>query len=223
MKMKIDFLENELTILNDTILSIEVENKKYFYRIVKNLYNILNEGFTEEIHFFENDKELNLTNILIINDYFNIDLSSKKNITELYKKIMASMDECNNQEIRNLYNKMYKTISKLLSNIDLPLTISKNYDMESLLKLMKVSIQTKDELIDKLFLLIDIEKTLNLNRKIFLINLKEYLSKEELKEFYKYAVYNSVNVILIDNRTYGPTIFNEKKLIIDDNLEEFML
>ncbi len=223
MKIKIDFLENELMISEDTILSIEIENKKYFYRIVKNLYNIVNEGFAEEIHFSENNKELNFTNILVINDYFNIDLSSKKNITELYKKIISSMDEGNNQEIRGLYDKMYKTILKLLSNIDLPLVVSKSYDMESLLKLMKVSIQPKDELIDALFLLIDIEKTLNLNRKIFLINLKQYLSKEELNEFYKYAIYNNISIILIDNQSYGPTLDHEKKLIIDDNLEEFML
>ena len=216
MKIKIDFLENELMIPEDTILSIEIENKKYFYRIVKNLYNIVNEGFAEEIHFSENNKELNFTNILVINDYFNIDLSSKKNITELYKKIISSMDEGNNQEIRGLYDKMYKTILKLLSNIDLPLVVSKSYDMESLLKLMKVSIQPKDELID-------VEKTLNLNRKIFLINLKQYLSKEELNEFYKYAIYNNISIILIDNQSYGPTLDHEKKLIIDDNLEEFML
>ena len=55
------------------------------------------------------------------------------------------------------------------------------------------------------------------------INLKQYLSKNELLELYKYSIYNQVQIILIDSQSYGVTLEYEKKLIIDDNLEEIVL
>ena len=47
--------------------------------------------------------------------------------------------------------------------------------------------------------------------------------KNELIELYKYAIYNNVNIFLVDSQSYGVTLKYEKKLIIDDNLDEFVL
>ena len=95
--------------------------------------------------------------------------------------------------------------------------------MENLFKILKISINKKDSLIDNLFLIIDLENKFKLNKLLVFINLKQYLSKEELIEFYKYCIYNNVMIILVDSQTYGTTIKYEKKLIIDSNLDEYLL
>ena len=44
-----------------------------------------------------------------------------------------------------------------------------------------------------------------------------------MEELYKYSIYNGIPLLLIDSQCYGGTLNNEKKLIIDENLDEFMI
>ena len=88
---------------------------------------------------------------------------------------------------------------------------------------MKISINKTDDLLNNLLLLIDLEKVLKINEILFFINLKQYLSQEELIEFYKYAIYNEIKIVLVDSQSYGVKLDYEKKLIIDANLDEFVL
>ena len=123
----------------------------------------------------------------------------------------------------NIYRKLYKKFNSLLSEIDLPITINDTLNIEDIFKFFKISFQTHNDLLNNLLLLIDIEKTLKLNEILFFINLKQYLNKNELIEFYKYCIYNGVKVVLIDSQSYGVKLEYEKKLIIDNDLEEFMI
>ena len=77
MKLVINFLDNDLYINSERVLSIEVENKSYFYRIV-NCFNSLYVGDKiDEINFYdEKFNEINLNNkILIMYDFFNFDFN----------------------------------------------------------------------------------------------------------------------------------------------------
>ena len=55
------------------------------------------------------------------------------------------------------------------------------------------------------------------------MNLKQFLSKEEMFEFCKYATYNSVKVIMLESTNYDYFNEYEKVIIIDRNLEETMI
>ena len=224
MKMKINFLDNEIKFIDGYINNIEVENKKYFFRIINNLL-LINDEYNDEILFFDdNYKEINLTNKLnIIIDYFNIDFNNKKYLTEVNKLFIEQLTEDNRKKINNEYKKIVSSLKTILNKIDIPITINEELDITSLLKMFKLSINSKDEIIEKLLLLIDIEKMFHVNKLLVFVNLKQYLSKEELKELYKYSIYNNVKILLIDSECYGTCNEFEKKLIIDENLEEFVL
>ena len=88
---------------------------------------------------------------------------------------------------------------------------------------MKIKLETKNEILDNLLLLIDLEKVLNKRNILFFINLKQYLTSQELLELYKYSIYQQVPIILIDSQSYGTSLKYEKKLIIDSELDEFVL
>lgn len=49
------------------------------------------------------------------------------------------------------------------------------------------------------------------------------LTKEEIIEFYKYATYNSIKIIMIESSKYDYFGDYEKVIIIDQSLEESML
>ena len=57
-----------------------------------------------------------------------------------------------------LYNKMVKQYSKILNDAEIPLRIESEFSVDNLNKLMKISIDNKEDLLDNLLLLIDLEK-----------------------------------------------------------------
>ncbi len=223
MKLKIIFIEQDIMISDDIVQSIEVENKKQFYRLVSGIYQLENGEKLEDFQFYsEEGKETN-PSIKIISDYFSFEIDSKKTINELYKYIESSIEEDQLQELTRSYQKIYKSLQKILGNIDLSLSIQEDFDVESLLKMVRVSIQHQEDLLNQLFLLIDVERLLKIHDVIFLVNLKQYLSKDELLELYKYAIYNKIKIILLDSQPYGIGLELERKLVIDENLNEFVL
>lgn len=225
MNLKISYFDNNLSFNNESIQVIEIENKKMFYRLISDLVLLKNGEKLNELYFFDDkNEELNIgSRVEVYVDFFQIDLNSKKNINALNKKISSNLTDIEKDELLNSFKKLYKSFNRILNEFELPIVINDNLIIEDILKLFKISFKTSNDLLDNLLLLIEIEKSLNLNEILFFINLKQYLNKEELEELYKYAIYNSIKIVLIDSQSYGATINYEKKLIIDNDLEEYVL
>lgn len=225
MNLKINYFDNNIKIENNYIQVIEIENKKTFYRLVSDLYKIKNDEKLDEVFFYDdNNQEINMYNkVDLYVNFFDIDLNSKKNLNALNKNIINSLTDNVKEEILNNFKKLSKSFIKILSDIDLPLSLNDNITVDDIIKLLKISINKTDDLLNNLLLLIDLEKVLKINEILFFINLKQYLSQEELIEFYKYAIYNEIKIVLVDSQSYGVKLDYEKKLIIDANLDEFVL
>lgn len=225
MKIKIDYFENVITLKEDKVTCIEIENKNYFYRLISNLYSIINSEIVEDITFYDSEnKELNISNkIKIFLNFFNFDFDSKKYTNDINKYIINEMDENDKINLLKSYNKLIETFIKILNKSDLPLQILEDITVENIIKNLKLTINPKNNLLDNLMLLIELEKTLKTNNLLVFVNLKQYLTNQELIELYKYAIYNKIHIIMIDSQSYGGTLDYENKLIIDSNLDEFML
>lgn len=224
MRMKVDFFDNEIVFDECLINVLEIENKVYFYRFVKCLNEIVNNGFSEEVIFFESDKEINVNGkIKLVVDYFNFGFDSKKYEKDISKFVNEHIDEEDKNNLVNQYSKLVKVYNKILNNVDLPLTVESEISIDNVTKLVKIGINCKNCLLDNLFLMIDLERNLKTNNILFFVNLKQYLTLSEMVELYKYAVYNQVRILLVDSQAYGCTMDYEKKLIIDENLDEYVL
>lgn len=225
MKIKVSYIDNEIQLLENKINVIEIENKKYFYKFVMDLYNISEGINNEDILFFSNDiEEINYTGkIQLIFNYFDFDFNSKKYISDISKIILSNVNDEQRDSIIKQYNKLVNLYNKILINVDLPLVINDDASMENINKIIKFKIDSKNDLLENILLLIDLEKVIKHNKILIFINLKQYLNKNELIELYKYSIYNQVQITLIDSQSYGTTLEYEQKLIIDSNLDEFVL
>lgn len=225
MRIVINCLENVIEYNDDIVSVLEIENRNYFYKIVSDFIKISSGDRLDNINFF--DIDLNEQSfggkIGVVTDYFNFNFDSKKISQAIYKSIEATMLGEEKENLMKSYSKIKSTIEKILFKQDLPITIKQDFSVEDLIKMFKLCIENKKELLDNLFLLLDIEKSIGINKLIVFINLKDYLSREELIELYKYSLYIGLNILLIDSRAYGTTLKYEKKLIVDENLDEFVL
>ena len=152
-----------------------------------------------------------------------MNLNDKKTLNDVIKCVKENIDETNYDKLLKNYQHLYNLFSSSLDNIDLPIYIEEDVNIDNIIKLMNIKIKKEDNILKNLFIFIEIIKELQNYNLLVLVNLKQYLTKEELNEFYKYAIYNKVALLLIDNISYGIAQKYEKKLIIDDNLEEYIV
>lgn len=224
MNVKVEYFDNIINIESDNISVVEIENKKYFYRFVNDLLSIYNDGFANDINFFEEDQEKNMNGKLkVFVNFFDFQFDSKKYINDVSKYVNENINDEDKNDLTSLYNKIIKVYKKVLNGVDLPLSVENEVSIDIITKFVKVGINSKTELLDNLFLLIDLEKVLKTNNLLIFVNLKQYLTRSELVELYKYAIYNNIQLLLVDSQSYGGTLEYEKKLIVDENLDEFMI
>ncbi len=220
MKMLLNNYENDVVFDNTYINTLEILNKKAFYQFLKDINNLNDQ---DNILFFDNNEPINMDNkIFIIYNFINFDFNTKKITANILNIINNNMDEKDKDKINNLYNKLKDIYTHLLDNIDINLEIQEEFKIEDISKLMKPKINTKNNLLENILLLIDIESELNLDKLVVFVNLKSYLENEELIELYKYSLYKDIKILLVDNHNYSTNNI-EKKLQIDEDLIEFMI
>ena len=156
-------------------------------------------------------------------EYFDFGFDSKKYSTDITKYILSNIEQYDSENILKVYSKLCKLIDKELSKSELPISVSIDEGIKNIIKMFKLKINQKDDLLDNLFLIIDLEVALNTNKILCFMNLKQYLTKEELLEFYKYATYNSIKLIMIESTRYDYINDYEKIVIIDKSLDETMI
>ena len=94
MNMNIDYFDNKINFNDEHINVIEIENKKYFYRLVKDLYTMFLEGCVNDITFFEKDKEKNMNGKLkVFTNFFNFEFDSKKYTNDISKYVSGNIAE----------------------------------------------------------------------------------------------------------------------------------
>lgn len=225
MKINIDYIDNSIYLENDKIMALEIENKRLLFRLIKNFTDIDNGDFIDEVKVFdENNKEINISNkILVLSDFFNFNLDTKKYLNQINRIIIENIKDSGDNTLLSLYKKLLHKYNNVIKETDLPVVINNEVSVESLVKLVKLKLNLSNDLLDNLLSLIDLEKIAKTNEFLVLVNLKLYLNEKELEELYKYAIYNNVKLMLIDSKSYGCTLNFENKLIIDNNLVEFML
>lgn len=225
MKLKIECLENDIFIDEGIINVIEIENRVYFYKIVNSFNNLKNGIYTDEIRLYDNsNEEINLNNKLeLLIDYFNINLNTKKNLNLIYKYITDNINDLINLELLKIDKKITSIFKKILTDIEIPIDINHDFNIDNYYKILSPSIKLHNSILDNLMLLIDMEEIFSFNKLLVFVNLKQYLIESELTEFYKYVLYNKVNIILIESNTCKNLNEYEKKLIIDNDLFECVI
>ena len=210
MKITISYLENNVEITNDFITVLEIENKKVFFRLINDLNQICNGNVIEEIKAFSDDKEINITNkVNVISDFFNIDFS--RYMLLINKLINENLKDNSDKSLLLLYKKLIQKYNNIISTVDLPIAVNNDATIESLTKLFKLKVNYKSSIIENLFSIIELERSLKSSKFIVFVNLKQYLDDNELNELYQYSIYNNVNIILIDSQCYGCSHDFEKK------------
>ncbi len=208
LNLQMEFIENTVNVL---VLEDPVQFSEIVY-LLKSDEKVLESPFvlSESDKFLQISKEME-----IIVDPFSLDFNSRKIQQQLYKEmeIVATEFDVEKAEVNGRMLYLIEGIQERLQYQNIAYNLE--FSWENLLKLYQVHFEPLCEsLLEKLVEYIKIASNL-LNLKVIgFVNLKLYLTKEQLHYLYEIAFYNKVNLLLIEN--IENTQLEEEKLYIVD-------
>lgn len=220
MIMKIMGFDIEVDINKDKTSLLIINDYKLFGSVCYDL----NRKDTEKVVFIDNDKLINIKDIIIFNDILSFNFNDKTIITKLYNKLSKSI--ISNVEIDNELKKYFMKISNILYdeieyyNVDIDL--NEEIDLVKYFKLAGIEFDNKyNNLIDKFIDILEIYSELYDQTMIF-INVLSYFSNEEIREILKYITYKKISVLFLEN-SYNRSVYFENKYVIDDDFYDYII
>ena len=229
MIMKIFSLENDIIFKEEYINVLQIQDKKLFTNVINSLNDNINniDDTKERIIILDNDTEIKIEKeVLMIIDVFNIDFNQKKIQSALYNKIekIYKQEFERMSEFQTIFQKLQLNVLDVFNEFPFEFNYKESIGIQECLKLLGLKISNnKGKIIDTVFSLIDVVEYLSVAKLLVFVNLKLYLSDDELKEIYKYAMYKKVNILLIETGEEKEPLENEKILYIDSDYDEIVL
>lgn len=224
MKLVYKNIEYILNLEENKVPVYIIENQKLFFTMLQDLHRQVNMSEEGNFSLFDDkNKELNISkNFLLISDVFNINFHDKKIINSIFSMLKEeSLSEENYLLRLETENKLKDFLQMLISNFEFPLEINEKFEYENLFKLFNIRIQENYEnFLEKIIDYLKIITRLTSIKYIVFINLKTFLSKNELEKLYQESFYNKINIILFENYENNCIIDVEKRIIIDSDLCE---
>lgn len=218
MKLVNPDLNINIELAENTVQIISIENKALFSKALQNLWNQYN-GQEGSFILSEKGKILKIgKEAEVIFNPFDLDINNRKILTKLYKEIAGVTSEEYIEEATIINSRILDFITKIIDQLPYNLELDADMEVSEVLKIYNVrfeedAITMVERIRDYIF---TVHKVCGTSLFIF-INLKDYITAEELLLLYKDIFLEKVSLIIIEgrqNRKYE----EERTLIIDEDL-----
>lgn len=206
--LDIDFKENEVYV-------VIIEHPIILSEIIDEIYRQSNGGDGNFV-ISENDKLLTFNKeIALILEPFTINCNDKRILTRLYQELKTQVDEYMSEETMNLNSIIYDYLDKATLKVPYLTTYKLDFDIAGLFKLLDVELECIEEsLFEKIINYVKAITQLCGFKYVIFLNLKNFLTINELKSLYEFAFYNKISLILLESSLHT-IVQGEKTCIID--------
>lgn len=215
LEKTIDFEENVVNVL-------VVENPKMFSTVISDFYKQIENNEEGSFVLSEDSKILSMQKYLdIILEPFTVDLNQKKIINKLYSKLKEkSVESEMYKETTELQSNIFTYIEKISDTVEYPLVYdSSGIDFQDIFKMVDLKLESNHESLPEKLLdyMTAVYEFLGISYFIT-VNLKSFLTFEDLEELYKGIQYKKLNLFLLENKTQEKNSSVEKLYILDSDL-----
>ena len=217
LNYQIEFRENIVNL-------IVIEDKKVFREYVGELYSQCMELNDSGRFVLSNEeKEIKLSKkVEIILDFYSLDINNKKIITKVYNKLKEiSTEEDMYVETGKINSEIVRYVDKIVDISDYPLEFSIDIDIVDLFKMANVKfLKDYTSELDRICDYISVVNEITGKDIFIFVNFRDFFELEELEEFYKFAAYKKIFLIVIENEVNNVCNEFEKVFVLDKDLCE---
>lgn len=206
----------QIELKENVIAVLVVEDIDFRLSLIEELY-LQMSGKDGNWILIENDKTYDLSkSVEMILEPFTLQLNNKKIKTKLYQDLKHIADETFCIDGMELHSHISNYLEKLVGNAPYPIRYDDEWNVLELLKLYGVEIEDmSDNLVERVFQYIKMmNQVCNINI-FFALNLKQYLTENQLKELYKLVQYSKIQLVLIEFDVRGRKLDGEEVYILD--------
>lgn len=159
------------------------------------------EGAEGNFVLSQSDKFMNLSKqAYTIIEPLTIDFNSHRIQAKLFQQIKSYVEESLNELTGELNQRMTLYLEQIALNMPFVMEYDLDFEIQNLLKMYHVRISSSEEsLVENILEYIKIHFQLFSKNLVVFLNLKTWVSKEELKNIYEYAFYSKINLILVES------------------------
>lgn len=224
MRLVHEDLELPLLFQENKVNVLVVEHKAYFSRMIMDLKEQM-EGGLGPFVLSKNNKILHLAKTAeLIIDVFALDINSRKAISKLYEVLeQEAVKEENYLDSLALRTKIMAFVEQILQDQELPVVFDQDFGWNSIFKAMNIRFEEECEsLVEGIVNYLEIcSGALGIKLFVF-VNLKSFLSREDLLALYKQLAYKKIFVLLLEN-SVGEKLPEEEILLLDEDLCEIII
>lgn len=205
--LDIEFEEN----ISNTLV---LENKQHMIDVIQNL--ILQLKGDEGDFVLSAEKNVKFDKVVeFIANPFEIDFNNKKIVTKLFEQLIAVASECV-EEYNFINGKIVGTLDDICSKIEYyNVEYNLEYEWKSIFKLYNVRIgENYNSLCEKIEEYVKVLADILHIKLLIFLNIKEYLTEEEIDNLQKICFYKKIFLLLIESEERF-VLDNEKTFIVD--------
>lgn len=221
MMLTHSYLSSPIKMKENIIPILILENPSIFSQLIQELASQV-DG--EEGRFILSEKFDIIepyANMQLITDLFTLNLNEKKIVTKIYNQLKEKAIAEYFIKTTELKATINQYLECLIQDNDFPLSYHDDIDIASLLKLYEVKISlTYENLTEKILDYMLLCRNFLKTKCFVFVNLKCFLSQEDLIQFYKIIHYQKLNVILIESTVREKRLESEVIRILDDDMCE---
>lgn len=228
MRLCFSGIESSIEISSQAVSTLEIHNRVLFSRICESLLTEEGEDAVEPFSLWDdNGDELKARNhFLFIGNPIQLPWDDRSLQTAILNRMEGLLYE--NVECRREAEETFHTLNTKFSSLALQLysdySFGVDWDPKRYLKAFGfgVDIASNETLLDKIIMFLMTVKDASLGKVIVFVNLKLFLSIEELKRLFEHIFFLRLSVLLVENAPSVDALGFERKYTIDQDFIEFL-
>ena len=220
MRLSLSGFPEMLDLECDAVPVLEIHDSALFARVCQSLYSGLDGEALEPYALWEGEDQRSSRNrFLFVFNPFDLPWSERALIGEVLERLedmVLSEDEVR-QEIEAAGLALSNRVASLGLRLQSDYAFEVQWEMRKYLKAFDfgVEIDPSDKLLDNLIQFLKFASDAAFEKQLVFVNLKNFLTGEEVEEFYRQAIFSKLHVLLLENAPDDATYEIERKMRID--------
>lgn len=220
MRLAFDGLEGAVDFSPGYISVLQIENGSLFARIARSLDSLEGRFAMEPYTVWDGDREEKPSSaLMMVPDPLHLPWDDRSLIGEVIKRIEREFLE--DEELRHVVEKLDSSLAERLMELGFGMNsdygFGLEWDLKRYLKFRGFGVGERSDasFLDNLINFLSLALDAGCDKVIVFVNLKSFLTKDEVKKLYDYVFYSKLKVMLLENASDANKYEYERKTVVD--------